>query len=131
MKINSIEQEIIKTYINKNKQDRIIWELGNTEKRMQIMLSRFAGPALFKSNCLYPVNYMSSNEMEKAFMELSGVQDVYFIGQSYIGEISLKEAVNRANTGEICIIYCGNGIGYYQGEEDSGKPPRFLLMQKG
>ena len=40
MKINSIEQEIIKTYINKNKQDRIIWELGNAEKRMQIMLSR-------------------------------------------------------------------------------------------
>jgi len=55
---------------------------------------------------------------------------LYFIGESYIGTLPLKEAVKKAGTGEICIIYCGNGIGYYQGEQECGKPPRFLLFQK-
>ncbi len=49
------------------------------------------------------------------------------LGESYIGELSLKQAVEKALFGEICIIYCGNGVGYYQGEQDIGSSPRFLL----
>lgn len=52
------------------------------------------------------------------------------MGESYIGEISLKEAVENADGGEICIIYCGKGIGYYQGEQIIGAPSRFMLLAK-
>lgn len=129
MKIDGVEQEIIKKYVDKNKQERILWELDNPKKRGNVFW-KFAGSDIFKKDCLQPVEYMSSDEMERHLFKLSGVRDIYFIGEDYIGELSLKEAVKRAGTGEICIIYCGNGIGYYQGEQDSGKPPRFMLIQK-
>lgn len=128
--INSIELEIIKKYINKDKQERIIWEFGNSKKRDNIMLERFAGPDIFNKNCLQLLEYMPPDVMEKYLFQLSRAKDIYFIGQDYIGELPLKQAINRANTGEICIIYCGNGIGYYQGERECGNPPRFLLLQK-
>lgn len=128
MRINSVEQEIVKEFVDKNKRDRILWELTDSEKSKRIMISRFAGPNILKRNCMRAINYMSSKEMEKYFMQLRGGEDVYFIGESYIGELSLREAVICAARGEICIIYCGEGIGYYQGEEESGKTPRYLLL---
>lgn len=33
-----------------------------------------------------------------------------------------------AEIGVVCIIYCGKGIGYYQGEPGYGAPPRFMLL---
>lgn len=129
MKINNIEEEIIKKYVIKNKQERILWELSNPKKREEVFW-RFAGQGIFKESCLQPVEYMYSSDMENFLFQLSGTKIVYFIGEDYIGELSLKDATRKANTGEICIIYCGNGIGYYQGELNYGGPPRFLLLQK-
>ena len=125
--MNSREQEIIKKYIRKNKQDRILWELSVPRKRNSVFWN-FAGSDIFNQNCLHPVNYMNKDEMEKYLFELSGNENVYFLGEDYIGELLLKEATERAEHGEICIIYCGNGIGYYQGEQEIGRPPRFLLI---
>lgn len=130
MKINDIEIEIIKKFVNTSKQERIIWELSNPKKRKDVVFMRFPGPHIFKENCLQPVAYMSEVEMEKQLFQLGHVQDVYYIGESYIGKMALKDAARRANDGEVCIIYCGNGIGYYQGEQEYGSPQRFLLMQK-
>lgn len=28
------------------------------------------------------------------------------------------------------VSYCGNGIGYYQGEQEKGAPPRFMLLKE-
>lgn len=120
------EEEIIRKYIVKEKQDRFIWELNNSEKRNTVFW-HFAGPKYFKKECLQPIAYMSGDKMRNYLLQLSEAENVYFVGESYIGVLPLKEAVNKAETGEICIIYCGKGIGYYQGEEESGKPPRFLL----
>lgn len=130
MKISDIEVEVIKKYVVKSKQERILWELSNPEKRKDIIFKRFPGPNLFKSHCLQEVGYMSEIEMEKKLFQLSKTTEVYYIGERYIGSMSLKDAVRRTCAGEICIIYCGQGIGYYQGEQDYGSPPRFLLIQK-
>jgi len=129
MKNNIIEQEIIKKFVNSNQQDRLLWELKNPKKRQEVFW-KFAGTKFLKNNCMQPLEYMSEEEMEKYLLSFSNVKDIYFIGESYIGTLPLKEAVKKAGTGEICIIYCGNGIGYYQGEQECGKPPRFLLFQK-
>ena len=73
---------------------------------------------------------MDKTEMQTYLYNLSKKSNVYFIGEDYIGDLSLKEAVERASEGEICIIYCGEGIGYYQGEQEKGAPPRFMLVKK-
>lgn len=121
-----IETEIVKHYIRENKQQRILWELSLPQKR-NTLFWKFAGPELFKQSCLKPTKFMSTSTLEKFLFELSGSSTVYFIGEDYIGYLSLNQASQRTQTGEICIIYCGNGIGYYQGEQGYGSPPRYLL----
>lgn len=73
------------------------------------------------------LNYMASNELEKYLLKFIHTKYVYYIGEGYIGEMTLKEALVKMNMGAIGIIYFGNGIGYYQGEEENGDRPRCLL----
>ena len=126
MEMHKIEEEIIKTFVVKNKQERILWELGSSKKREQVFW-RFAGTAIFKAECLNFLKYMTPNELEKYLSRFVHTKNVYYLGEDYIGGMSLKESLVRVNMGAICIIYCGNGIGYYQGEEDQGHRPRCLL----
>lgn len=81
----------------------------------------------FKQDCLYLVEYMDPRGMEEYLYKLSGTREVYYMGDLFIGKLSLKDAVDRAD-GDVCIIYCGNGIAYYQGEEDMAAPPRYLRI---
>lgn len=127
--IRSIELEIVKMFVEKNKQERVIWELDNPKKRHMIMMERFASPGIFKCDCLTSINYMSPNELEMYLFRISGANEVYYIGEEYMGKLLLHQAALKANTGEICIIYCGKGIAYYQGEQEQGKPPRYLLRR--
>ena len=126
--MDRIEEEIIHTFVADNKQDRVIWELNHPKKRKDVIFNRFHSPELFKKECLQPMEYMRADLLEKHLLKLNPNKDVYFMGEAYIGETELRTAVERANQGEICIIYCGNGIGYYRGEEDIGGAPRFLLI---
>lgn len=125
----AIEEEIIKQYIKKNKQERIIWEFNNPKKRKEVIW-RFNNPGIFIEKCLNPIGYMDKKHMIRYLFELSGVSDVYYIGRNYIGYLSLEQAAERASMEEICIIYCGKGIGYYQGEQEIGAPPRYMLLAK-
>lgn len=120
--------EFIKKFVKSNKQDRLIWELESPKKRNELF-GRFAGSCIFKTECLKKADYMSADELETKLYQLNKSKEVYFIGVSYVGELSLKEAVEKAFCGEICVIYCGNGIGYYQGEEDRANTPRYFLLQ--
>lgn len=123
-----VEKEIVKNYVKENKQERLLWELNSPQKRGSVIW-KFADATIFKHDCLKPTKYMSAESLEKHFFNQTGRTLNYFIGEDYIGQLTLKQAAQRTQTGEICIIYCGNGIGYYQGEEVSGKPPRFLLSK--
>ena len=126
---NRIEEEIVKMFVKKNKQARLIWEFRDPQKRQSIMIRKFASPGIFEDSCIQPAVYMPPNMLESCLFKLSKAEEVYYIGESYIGESSLHEAALRANTGEMCIIYCGKGIGYYQGEQEQGRPPRYLLQK--
>jgi len=126
MKNNNYEEEFIKRFIRKNKQDRLLWEIKNPKKRKEVYW-KFSGVDIFKDECLKAIGYITAYEVEKYLIDLSHVEEVYFLGEDYIGKISLKEAMQKVNRGDICIIYCGNGIGYYQGEEMYGKRPRYFL----
>ncbi len=124
------EEEIIKKFIVKDKQDRLLWEFSNLKKRDSVIW-HFSGPKYFKHQCLHVTAYMSRDVMQKYLLQHTDSKVVYFIGESHIGFLSVEQAVTKAQTGEICILYCGNGIGYYQGEQENGSPPRFLLRHGG
>lgn len=62
---HEVETEIIKNYVVKNKQDRIIWELGSLQKRDEVMWRFHHNLDIFKKECLYPVEYMNPEEMEE------------------------------------------------------------------
>lgn len=121
-----IEKEIIKKFIVKNKQERIIWELQSDRKRGDVFW-RFADPNILKKKCKYEICFINRDEMKKYFGKVSTTGIVYFISESCVGELLLSEAIRKIYDGEICIMYCGKGIGYYQGEEEYGKRPRYLL----
>ena len=123
------EKEIVQNYIIKSKQERIEWELSHSKKRKDIIW-HFHKPDIFKEASLHAVDYMDKEAMKNYLHKLSGAENVYFIGEDYIGKMLLEQAAERANEGEICIIYCGNGIRYYQGEQEKGAPPRFMLLEE-
>ena len=129
MNIYSIEEEIVKLYVIKNKQERILWELRNRRKRESVFW-RFAGPNQFKPECLQPIEYTTCEELEKLLSIHSETREVYYIGTSGIGVLPIQQAVRNVHMGEICIVYCGNGFGYYQGEQAYGTHPRFLLVSE-
>ena len=126
MKIDKVEEEIIKQFVVKNKQERILWELRNLKKREQVFW-RFAGPNILSRECLKKMEYRSIEELELFLRNYILTNKVYYIGGVYIGEIILEEALKNIYEGDIAIIYCGNGVGYYQGEEENGDRPRYLL----
>lgn len=125
---NQIEIEIVKKFIRKNKQERILWELSSPKNRENIAY-HFDTPDIFSSECLYPVS-LDEKWMMADYFERKGILQVYYIGMNYVGQLTVKEALEESCC-DICIIYYGNGIGYYQGEEAKGGPPRYLLLEKG
>ncbi len=130
MNDKEIEIEIIKNFIVKSKQERLIWELGSPRKRDKVAFMRLCDYTLFKQECLQPLDYMGAKALEKFLFQQSGAKEVYYIGMHYIGKRSLRDAALDAEGCDICIIYCGDGIAYYQGEIEYGGAPRFLMTQK-
>ena len=120
-----IEEEIIRYFIIKNKQERILWELNNP-KKCDGVFWHFSDTTLLKSECLQKIPSVRTISEESLF-QLGQSKNVYFIGESYIGNISLANASEKANSGERCIIYFGRGTDYFQGEREYGNAERFLL----
>ena len=123
------ENEIIKNYVIKDKQARIIWELSTPKKREDVFW-RFSGINIFKPNCLFRVNDIPVDYLHTKCSEQKNF-NVYVIGSNYIGEASLEKSIKRAQNGGICIIYIGKGVAYYQGEECGGHRPRYILSTAG
>lgn len=83
------EVEIIKKFIVKNKQERIIWELQNAQKRKKVFW-HFDHPDIFKKEILYPSTYMDAEHLEKVLYKMSGTRECYVIGECYIGTMQLR-----------------------------------------
>ena len=127
MNINEVEHEIIRSFVAKNRQERLSWELANPKKREKFFWN-FAGTQYFKQDCLQSIELLSYKELETAIFRFGKTRTVYYLGASCIGRIPLTQAVQYAAQGDICIIYCGNGRGYYQGEPYSGNKNKYLLI---
>ena len=124
-----IETEIIKLFVQKQYQKRIIYEISS-RKDYDIMWHHFNNEQKFKKECLQKIFWMGEEALEKYLFELSGKKEVYYMGHSARKKMMLKEAVTEGGLWGIGIIYCGNGIGYYVGEEERAETPRYILRAK-
>lgn len=84
------EVEIIKKFIVKNKQERIIWKLQNAKKRKKVFW-HFDHPDIFKKEILYPSTYKDAEHLEKVLYEMSGTRECYVIGECYIWAIFIRK----------------------------------------
>ena len=129
MEVNKIEKEIISLFVKKDRQQRILWELSSPKKREDVIW-HFSGPDIFKRECLERLQVMPNVLFAEKLSQLGNTSRIYYLGESYIGDISLKQAIGKMSAGERCIIYFGYGIGYYQGERELGNYPKFILRAK-
>ena len=123
----AIETEIIKLFVQKQYQKRLLYEI-NSKKKYDTVWHHFHTEKKFKKECLEKVDYMKKEDLEKYLFRLSGKKNVYFMGMAEKRKkMLLEDAVNEIVEMEIGIIYCGDGIGYYQGEEELADTPRYIL----
>ena len=126
MDAQKVEKEIVTSFFLKNKQERLLWELGNPKKREKFFWN-LAGTGFLKQECLNPMTWRSAEELERVLFGMGKTKSVYYMGGLFFGETSLHQAVQYAAQEDLCIIYCGNGSGYYQGEPNAKAEHRKLL----
>lgn len=132
-----IEETIVKAFFNKNKQQRVLFELFSPRKR---------GDALWRLNHNYsvilrkefmipiPKSNLERQEIGRLLTE-QGATDICYvmsINEAIDGkEMDLKTAIDRVfGYGLSSIISCINGkLAYFQAEQELGAPPRFLLKR--
>ena len=126
-----IENEIVDMFVWANKRERINWELSNKKKREEVVWQRFCHPDIFDKCVLQDGKslYLSPKELEDYLFQLGKTRQVYYMGLNYIGEETLEHAIERMES-DICLIYLGNGMAFYQEEQDKLPTPRYLLIRK-
>ena len=55
----------------------------------------------------------------------------FLISIYFVGEINIAEGIEKARNDDMgCILYFGNGIGYYHEGELGKNPPEFLMLNE-
>lgn len=131
MKNDEIEKEIVDRFVIKPKRKRILWELNSSKKRNDAIW-RFTTPHILRPECLKPIRFFDPKGLKNYLLKIKNKRIVYYLGHSFAGFVDIDQATEMSSNDLCCIIYCGDGIGYYQGEQYEGRgtgaaPPRFLL----
>lgn len=124
-----IEEEIIRCFIQKNRQDRIIWELQSKRKRDSVMW-KLCDTHLFKQEVLYPQRYLSPDDLAEKLEALGAQKTIYMIAFDEMYELedcSVLEGIERQWDNPY-LLYYGNGLGYFEGMQEDGAPERCILI---
>lgn len=124
-----IEEEIVRCFIQKNRQDRIIWELQSKRKRDSVMW-KLCDTHLFKQEVLYPQRYLSPEDLAKKLEDLGAQKTIYMIAFDEMYELedcSVLEGIERQWDNPY-LLYYGNGLGYFEGMQEDGAPERCILI---
>jgi hypothetical protein len=131
----SIEQQFVKAFIEKNMQDRFLYELFSKNKRKDA-LSKFAhtaGRYLKASNIYLRTKKSGIDDIEKEIKKLtSNTQQCYVITGNLDGEIMpLKQALEKSfdNYNESIIIVNDN-LAFIKTEVEGGAPTKYILCKK-
>ena len=132
-----IEREIVKAFVNKNMQERFLFELFSSKKRKEGI-----GRLCHQYDKIFNRNYMIEISKDNFNFTIIGNMlksyetndNCYLI--SYDEEIDgmylpFMEALERVvGLGMPSIISCITGkLAYFEGEQEIGAPPRFILKR--
>lgn len=126
---SKIEEEIVRCFIQKNRQDRIIWELQSKRKRDSVMW-KLCDTHLFKREVLYPQRYLSPEDLAEKLETLGAQKTIYMIAFDEMYELedcSVLEGIERQWDNPY-LLYYGNGLGYFEGMQEDGAPERCILI---
>lgn len=126
---SKIEEEIVRCFIQKNRQDRIIWELQSKRKRDSVMW-KLCDTHLFKQEVLYPQRYLSPEDLAEKLEDLGAQKTIYMIAFDEMYELedcSVLEGIERQWDNPY-LLYYGNGLGYFEGMQEDGAPERCILI---
>jgi len=124
-----IEEEIVRCFIQKNRQDRIIWELQSKRKRDSVMW-KLCDTHLFKREVLYPQRYLPPKNLAEKLEALGAQKTIYMIAFDEMYELedcSVLEGIERQWDNPY-LLYYGNGLGYFEGMQEDGAPERCILI---
>ena len=93
---SKIEEEIVRCFLQKNRQDRIIWELQSKRKRDSVMW-KLCDTHLFKREVLYPQRYLSPKNLTEKLEALGAKKTIYMIAfdEMYELDCSVLEGIER------------------------------------
>ena len=72
---------------------------------------------------------MSESELIFLLQEKRAKKEVYVISMEFAGKLPLKEGITIMNKETGSLLYCGDGVGYYQAEQEQGAPERYVLLE--
>lgn len=124
-----IEKEIVDNYYQKWCKKRLKWEL-ETPRRRSDAVWKMRLMKYLEEKKLHPIEYLPEKELKKKILELGGTKKAYLISIYFIGELSVEEGIREARRDDMgCILYFGNGVGYYHEGELEKRPPEYILLK--
>lgn len=128
----NIEKEIVELFVQKKVRKRVEYELSSKKKRINAFFRLNHSKLTLNQKTIHPIHKADPDDVIQKLIELGASENkAYFMG--YTEEdgsyVTLAEAIDMAfKFGMPVIVYCGNGIGYIQGEQMYGPAERFLLI---
>lgn len=125
----TLEKEIVDNYYQKWCRKRIKWELETPRKRKDAIWKMRLVKYLEEST-MYLIEYLTVEELKDKVLELGGKSQSYLISVGFVGELNFEEAIEMARNDDMgCILYFGNGVGYYHEGELDKFPPEYILLK--
>ena len=127
---SKIEEEIVRCFIQKNRQDRIAWELQSKRKRDSIMW-KLCDTRRFEKEVLYPQPYLSPEDLVEKLTDLGAQKTIYVMSFYEMSEpkenCSVLEGILQQDDNPY-LLYYGDGLGYFEGMQEEGAPERCILI---
>ena len=127
---SNIEEEIVDSYYQKRCRERIKWEL-KTPRRRDDGIWKMRLKKYLDEDKMHHLEYLSIEQLKKKILKLGGKETAYLISIYFVGEINIAEGIEKARNDDMgCILYFGNGIGYYHEGELGINPPDFFMLNE-
>lgn len=124
-------EEMIEMFFEKKWRKRLKFKLIPKEKRVENYYDYHNGEYLDESCIKYCVNKSSIEDICNILLKEGGNKKCFFFSCSESGIYDMRKGIENAmDNGMGAIIYLGNGIGYFQGEQYIGSPERYILVNK-
>ena len=129
----SLEQTILDSYFINGYRKRLGYELRNINKRKRVLHSLCHNYAsIIKPEALNLIVSSDATAIAKIILQQGGSKERCYV-MSLIANfdgvyVTLDDALESVvGNGMAALIYCNNGIAYFEAEQEQGPPPRFIL----